>query len=119
MSALHVPVTPEEVLRLLAPRPGHLIVDCTVGAGGHTRLLAERVAPTGRVIGLDQDAAMLELARARVSGLPVTFVQRNFEDLAQVLQELQTGPADAILADLGFCSDQLADPQRGLSFQQE
>ncbi len=110
---------PDEVLRLLEPRPGQTIVDCTVGAGGHARLLAERIMPGGRLIGLDQDPAMLELARLRVPGLPVTLLHRNFEDLPSVLQELQIGPVDAVLADLGFCSDQLADPGRGLSFQQD
>jgi len=110
---------PDEVLRLLAPRPGQTVVDGTVGAGGHARLLAERVDPGGRVIGLDQDPAMLELARPRLSGLPVTLDHRNFEDLPGVLQELQVGPVDAVLADLGFSSDQLANPERGLSFQQD
>src|SRR5437867_13119852 len=71
---LHIPVMPDEFLRLLEPRPGQIVVDCTVGAGGHTRLLAEKVAPSGRVIGLDQDAAMLDLARPRLAGLPVTLL---------------------------------------------
>lgn len=116
---LHIPVMAGEIVRLLEPRPGQVIVDCTVGAGGHTRLLAEMVAPGGRLIGLDQDPTMLDLARPRLAGLPVTLVHRNFEDLPEVLQELQVGPVDAIIADLGFCSDQLANPDRGLSFQQE
>ena len=116
---LHIPVLSNVILRLLDPRPGQVIVDGTVGAGGHTRLLAEKVAPTGRVIGLDQDPTMLDLARPRLAGLPVTLVHRNFEDLPCVLQELQLGPVDAILADLGFCSDQLANPERGLSFQHD
>jgi 16S rRNA (cytosine1402-N4)-methyltransferase len=116
---LHIPVLVDEVLQLLDPRPGQIIVDCTVGAGGHTRLLAERVAPGGRIIGLDQDAAMLELARPRLAGLLVTLVQRNFEDLPEALDEVRTGPVDAVLADLGFSSDQLADPERGLSFQHD
>ena len=119
MVPIHVSVMPDEVLRLLAPRAGETVVDCTVGAGGHARLLAERVVPGGRVIGLDQDPAMLELARPRLAGLPVTLVHRNFEDLPSVLQELQVGPVDAVLADLGFSSDQLANPARGLSFQQD
>lgn len=119
MAPLHVPVMPDEVLRLLAPRPGEIVVDCTVGAGGHARLLAARVVPGGRLIGLDQDPTMLEQARPRLSGLPVTLVHRNFEDLPSVLQELQVRPVDAVLADLGFSSDQLANPERGLSFQQD
>src|SRR4051812_8590217 len=116
---IHVSVMPAEVLAALDPRAGQTIVDCTVGAGGHTRLLAERVAPTGTVIGIDQDPTMLEVARTRLGGLPVRLVHANFEDLPVVLQTLQIGPVDAVLADLGFCSDQLANPARGLSFQQD
>jgi 16S rRNA (cytosine1402-N4)-methyltransferase len=112
----HVPVLPAEVLEALAVAPGQVVVDATVGAGGHTRLLAERLMPGGRLIGLDQDAAMLDLARPRLEGLPVTLVQANFEQLREVLNDLGIGQVDAVFADLGFCSDQLDDPQRGLSF---
>src|SRR6185312_10853417 len=59
----HVSVLPAAVLELLAPAPGEILVDATVGAGGHSRLLAERLAPTGRLIGLDCDPAMLDRAR--------------------------------------------------------
>lgn len=117
MTTRHQSVMPAEILSGLDPQPGQVVVDCTVGVGGHTRLLAEKVGPSGRVIGLDQDPTMLDLARTRLSGLPVTLVHANFEDLPVVLQELPSGPVDAILADLGFCSDQLANPLRGLSFQ--
>ena len=61
-TARHVPVLPDAVARLLDPRPGETWVDCTTGAGGHARLIAERVGPTGRVIGLDQDPTMLARA---------------------------------------------------------
>jgi 16S rRNA (cytosine1402-N4)-methyltransferase len=118
-SPRHVPVLPAEVLQLLDPQPGQIIVDATVGAGGHARLLAERIAPTGRLIGLDRDPAMLELAARRLHGLPVTLVQRNFDELRTVLDEQGIAAMDAVLADLGFCSDQMEDPARGLSFQQE
>jgi 16S rRNA (cytosine1402-N4)-methyltransferase len=117
--ARHVPVLPAEVLALLAPALGQVIVDATVGAGGHTRLLAERIGPPGRLITLDQDAAMLDLARPRLEGLPVTLVQANFDRLRDVLDELGIAAVDAVLADLGVCSDQLDRPERGLSFQQE
>lgn len=117
--SLHLSVMPAELLAALDPQPGQTIVDCTVGAGGHTRPLAERVGATGSVIGIDQDPTMLDLARTRLCGLPVRLVHANFEDLPDVLQSLQAGPVDAVLADLGFCSDQLANPERGLSFQQD
>jgi 16S rRNA (cytosine1402-N4)-methyltransferase len=109
---------PREVLDLLAPAPGQVIVDATVGGGGHARLIAERLAPTGRLIGLDQDPAMLDLARQASAGLPVTLVHANFDQLGRVLDEQQIPQVDAVLTDLGFSSDQLADPKRGLSFLQ-
>ena len=77
----HLSVLPAEVLELLAPAPGQVLVDATVGGGGHARLLAERVIPGGRIIGLDQDASMLELARPGLEGLPVTLVHANFGQL--------------------------------------
>jgi len=114
----HVSVLPAEVLNLLAPTPGQTIVDATVGAGGHARLLAERVGPAGRVIGLDRDAGMIELARPRLEGLPVTLVHANFDRLPEVLEELGIRAVDAVLADLGFSSDQVEAAERGFSFQQ-
>ena len=109
---------PREVLELLAPAAGQIVVDATVGGGGHARLIAERLGPTGRLIGLDQDAAMLELVRPVLNGLPVTIVHANFDQLRQVLDAQQIPAVDSVLADLGFSSDQLANPKRGLSFQQ-
>jgi 16S rRNA (cytosine1402-N4)-methyltransferase len=107
-----------EVLEFLAPEAGQTVVDATVGGGGHARLIAERLGPTGRLIGLDQDPAMLELARPVLDCLPVTLVHANFDQLRHVLDAQRVSAADAVLADLGFSSDQLADPERGLSFQQ-
>ena len=114
----HVPVLPAEVLEALAPRPGQVLVDATVGAGGHARLLAERLGPAGRLIGLDRDPAMLDLARPRLEGLPVTLVCANFDRLRTVLDELGAPLVDGVLADLGVCSDQLDAADRGFSFGQ-
>jgi 16S rRNA (cytosine1402-N4)-methyltransferase len=118
-TARHVPVLPAEVLHWLDPRPGQTIVDCTVGAGGHSRLIAERLGPTGKVIGLDQDPAMLDLARPRLAGLPVTLVHAAFDQLADVLRDQGVAAVDGVLADLGVSSDQLDNPARGLSFQHD
>jgi 16S rRNA (cytosine1402-N4)-methyltransferase len=114
----HVSVLPAEVLRALDPRPGQVIVDATLGAGGHARLIAERLGPAGRLIGLDRDPAMLELARPRLAGLTVTLVRANFDRLRDVLDEMGVPAVDGVLADLGFCSDQVDDAGRGLSFTQ-
>ena len=113
----HLSVLPAEVVRLLDPKPGAVIVDCTAGGGGHARLIAERVAPGGRVILLDQDPAMLALAVARCDGLAITPIRANFDQLPAVLANLGLRTIDGVFADLGFSSDQLADPMRGLSFR--
>ena len=113
----HLSVLPAEVVRLLDPKPGAVVVDCTAGGGGHARLIAGRVAPAGRVILLDQDPAMLALAVAHCDGLPVTPVRANFDQLPAILSNLGVNQVDGVLADLGFSSDQLADPARGLSFR--
>ncbi len=116
----HISVLPAEVVRFLDPQVGETWVDVTVGAGGHTRLLAERVGPTGRVIGLDQDPGMLVLARANLGeGRPVELHHANFDQLPEMLENLGLRQVDGVLADLGFCSDQLADPTRGLSFRED
>jgi 16S rRNA (cytosine1402-N4)-methyltransferase len=112
----HVSVLADEVIAALAPRPGMVVVDATVGVGGHARLIAERLGPGGRLIGLDRDAAMLDLARPRLAGLPVTLVQAPFGRLRQVLDGLGIATVEGVLADLGVCSDQLDDAGRGLSF---
>jgi 16S rRNA (cytosine1402-N4)-methyltransferase len=116
---VHLPVMPREVLELLAPAAGQIVVDATLGSGGHALLLCECLGPDGRLIGLDRDAAMLALGRAALDGFPVTLLHRNFDDLPAVLEELNIPAVDAILADLGVCSAQLDDPGRGLSFQQD
>jgi 16S rRNA (cytosine1402-N4)-methyltransferase len=117
--ARHRPVLPREVLDLLDPKPGETWVDATVGAGGHTRLLAGRVGPNGRVIGLDQDPTMLDLARTRLEGLPVTLVHANFDQLVGALGTVGVTEIDGFVADLGFASDQMDAADRGLSFQQD
>ena len=115
----HISVLPHEVGRYLDPRPAQTIVDATVGAGGHALLLAEKVGPDGLILGIDQDPEMLRLAQERLRGKPARLVHGSFEDLPEILQKLQLPAVDGVLADLGFCSDQLADPQRGLSFQHD
>lgn len=118
--ARHVAVMPAEVLAQLAPQPGQTLVDATLGAGGHARLLAERLGSQGQLIGLDRDPAMLELARSRITGVEarVTLMHASFDGLREVLDELQIDRVDGVLADLGVSSDQLDVAERGFSFQQ-
>jgi 16S rRNA (cytosine1402-N4)-methyltransferase len=126
---VHVPVLASEVLQWLNPQPGQIIVDGTLGGGGHTRLIAERVADQetglgargsglgeGYVVGLDRDPAVISAAEKNLAGLPVKVAQANFCDVGEVLDELHVKFVDGVVLDLGLSSDQLADDSRGFSF---
>jgi 16S rRNA (cytosine1402-N4)-methyltransferase len=115
-SGLHRPVLLDEVVRWVAPRPGAILVDGTVGAGGHAAALARHLGSTGRLIGLDRDPEMLALAEEATQGLPVTLVRSPHSAVDEVLTELGLGPVDGLLLDLGVSSDQLRRSQRGFSF---
>jgi 16S rRNA (cytosine1402-N4)-methyltransferase len=117
--ARHIPVMLTEVLEWLAPRPGHVIVDGTLGGGGHTRALAERLGSTGFVLALDRDPIAIERAERRLAGLPVKLAQANFCDAGHVLAEIGVTEVNAILLDLGISSEQLSDMNRGFSFDAE
>ncbi len=112
----HIAVMLPEVLQGLDPREGRVLVDGTLGGGGHTRALAEKVGAAGGVIALDRDPAVIEAAEKNLAGLPVTLVESNFSDLPEVLAQLETPRVDGVLLDLGLSSDQLADASRGFSF---
>jgi 16S rRNA (cytosine1402-N4)-methyltransferase len=115
-SSIHVPVMLAEVLNGLSPQSGGVFVDGTLGGGGHTRALIERVGPSGRIISLDRDPAAVEAAARNFANLPVRLVQANFCDLPEVLAAIGVETVDGILLDLGLSSDQLADMDRGFSF---
>jgi 16S rRNA (cytosine1402-N4)-methyltransferase len=115
----HVSVMLDEVVGWLAPRPGMTLVDGTLGAGGHTRALAERVSPDGQVLAFDRDPAALAAAEQSLRGLPIKLVHADFAELAEVLAQLRIPAVDGVVLDLGLSSDQLADQQRGFSFDAE
>jgi len=115
-SSIHTSVLPAEVMSFLAVRPGMRVVDGTLGGGGHTRLLAEAVGPEGLVIAIDRDPAAIERGARELAGLPVRFAQANYCDIPEVLDALAIDAVDAVLLDIGLSSDQLADRDRGFSF---
>jgi 16S rRNA (cytosine1402-N4)-methyltransferase len=118
-TTVHVPVLLEEVLQWLEPRAGGRFADGTLGGGGHTRALAERVGPTGSVLGIDRDAGAVSRAAERLGGLPVQLAHASYADLPELLAELSLEPLDGVLLDLGLSSDQLADGDRGFSFHSD
>jgi 16S rRNA (cytosine1402-N4)-methyltransferase len=116
---MHKPVMLDAVVNLLNPPSGGIVVDGTVGTGGHARALAERLGADGTLIALDRDTAMLERAAQHLSDLPLTqhFIHADYRDLPLILDEMGIAQVDAILIDMGVCSEQLDDPERGLSFR--
>ena len=116
----HDPVLLEETLHWLNLRPGQVVVDCTLGRGGHALAMASRLGPEGLLIGLDVDPNNLEFAQQRLSGAacPVRLFHANFAELRDVLAEVGRNEVSAILADLGISTNQLFDARYGLSFGQ-
>lgn len=121
----HVPVLFDEVVHLLSPEPGQTLVDCTAGLGGHAAAIGKRLGPAGRVVLFDLDPGNLVRAEARVrsamcpgdpASARVDTVHANFAQ-APVWAKRHGVRADMVLADLGFASTQVDDPERGLSFK--
>ncbi len=121
-AGMHRPIMVREILQVLAPKPGELAVDCTLGYGGHARELLAAVQPGGKLIGLDADPIELPRAESRLRSLGFpesTLILRrsNFAGLCRCVADHAPDGADVILADLGLSSMQIDDPSRGFSFK--
>lgn len=116
----HRPVLLKEVLRLLDPKPGQVVVDATVGSGGHAREILKRIVPTGRLIAIDQDPAALERARQNLKEFSqADYIHGNFAELEAILRSLNRSMVDAVILDVGLSSEQLEEAGRGFSFLKE
>ena len=121
MTFVHRPVLLREVLEGLALRPGAVVLDATVGLGGHAEAMLRTLGPEGRLVGMDRDREALELARAKLSdfGDQVIFIHGNFGELGKMLDQAGVRELDAELFDLGVSSLQLDKGERGFSFSRE
>ena len=119
--AWHQPVMVEEALRGLNPQPGAVIVDATLGTGGHSLAILPHLLPNGRLIALDRDSDTLSRARQRLIEFAsvVTFAHDDFRHLRRVLDHLELSGVDGVLLDVGMSSVQLNDPARGFSFSHD
>lgn len=113
----HIPVLLDEVLEWLAPAPGKVYVDGTLGGGGHTAAIAEACGPTGLVVATDLDPEAIARNELRLAGMPVQVAAASYTEVPEVLAEIGIKAVDGILLDLGLSSDQLAHAERGFSFQ--
>ncbi len=127
----HLPVLIDHVLSVIDPKPGMLIVDCTLGLGGHSAAMLERMKrkgdaeleARGMLIGIDLDSGNIRHARERLekakgkSGVRFEIFNTNFAGLPGVLAEAGIEKVDAVLADIGVASTQIDDPARGFSYR--
>jgi 16S rRNA (cytosine1402-N4)-methyltransferase len=120
MEYRHIPVLLAEVTQHLKLKDGAIIVDCTLGGAGHAIRVAESIAPTGILVGIDQDDAALAAARATLPlGQQIILLKGNFGQLDDLLVEAKIPYADGFLFDLGVSSPQLDVGGRGFTYQED
>jgi len=120
-SKLHIPVLLKEVIELTNPQKGNVVIDGTLGMGGHAEAFLERIAPDGLLIGLDKSPESLEIAKRRLEGKgKFLLFNRGFEEIRDVVEELDmAGMVDIVLLDLGLSSFLLEHSGRGFSFKRD
>ncbi len=117
----HKPVMSVEVSESLNLRPGCVVLDCTIGTGGHSELILKKIMPKGRLIGVDRDKESLDYSRQRLASFTdaVTLVHNNFRNIGDILNTAGVDKVDAMLFDLGISSYQLDTPERGFSIKND
>jgi 16S rRNA (cytosine1402-N4)-methyltransferase len=115
----HIPVLAETLAEQINLPPDGVMVDTTIGQGGHSFLFGQTLGPEGVIVGLDVDNESIRRAHFKLKDLAckVVLVHANFSQITQQLHKHGIENVDFILADLGVCSAQLTDAERGLSFQ--
>lgn len=121
MEFVHKSVLLEESVSWLVTDPQGIYVDCTLGGAGHSSRIAQKLAPEGLLIGIDQDEDAIAAATEKLKGAPcqVRIVHNNFRNLGDILDQLGLAAVDGIFFDLGVSSYQLDTPERGFSYMHD
>ena len=121
----HTPVLLQETIDHLNLRAGQTVVDCTLGLGGHSEAILEKIGSKGHLIAFDQDEDNLKVAKSKLETLnskikaKITYIHDNFEYLEEHLKERGIKTVNAIFFDLGLSSPHVDDPERGFSFMKD
>ena len=114
----HISVLPKKTIEFLAPKEGGIYVDATLGKGGHTKLIAEKIGKAGKIIAIDQDQEAIEEGKKNLAEYKgrIFFVKDNFRNLDKILENLKIKKVDGVLFDFGVSTFQIENPERGFSF---
>lgn len=117
----HKPVLFEECMKALDIKPGGTYVDGTLGGGGHASGIAERIGPSGTLIGIDRDQDAIDAATKKLEEYPCRkiLVKNRYSNIKEILEQEGIDKIDGALLDIGVSSYQLDDPDRGFSYQQD
>jgi len=115
----HIPVLKKEVLEFLNPKHNENFIDCTVGEGGHTEAILEKIGPAGKVLGIDLDQEQIKNCRENVKSERLILKNDSYANLLKIAEENRFGAVSGILADLGMSSVQLEKSKKGFSFQED
>ncbi|OGD15897.1 16S rRNA (cytosine(1402)-N(4))-methyltransferase [Candidatus Atribacteria bacterium RBG_19FT_COMBO_35_14] len=120
-NSFHIPVLTKEILNYLNLKKGGVYIDCTLGGGGHSKAILEKIYPHGLLIGIDQDIEAIETAKEELKGYidKVELFKGNFKNLEEILSDLKTKTVSGIIFDLGVSFHQLQAKERGFSFKED
>lgn len=120
-NSFHLPVLTKEILNYLNLKKGGVYIDCTLGGGGHSKAILEKIYPHGLLIGIDQDIEAIETAKEELKSYidKVKLVKGNFKNLEEILSDLKTERVSGIIFDLGVSFHQLREKERGFSFKED
>ena len=118
---IHTPVLTKEVLQYLNPTENENFIDCTIGEGGHTKLILEKTKPLGKVLGIDLDPGQIETDKWSMADFGDRLILENnsYANLKEIIEKNNFGPVAGILLDIGMSSVQLEGSKKGFSFQAE
>ena len=114
---MHIPVLLKEVIEYLNPQPNENFIDATIGEGGHSLAILEKIAPQGKVLGVELDSAIYETVKNKLKNEKrLILVNDSYANIKKVVKEKQFQPVNGILFDLGMCSWQIDESKRGFSY---
>jgi len=117
---MHIPVLPEEVGKYLSPQPNENFIDCTFGNGGHALAILEKIAPQGKLLGIEIDSELCQKFISRTSKQDrLTLINDSYTNLPNIIQKRNFQPVNGILFDLGMSSWHLEESKKGFSFQKD